>query len=214
MKVRTLTAILSSALLFSALPLVPLAEDSGLLIIYETEEETEKTAKENVLPDDFPLTFNFSSGVGAWGNSLILYPDGSFEGEYSDWDAIGEVNGVEVNGVYYVCFYSGSFKDIEKTDDHSWSLTLDQLSYDNPLGESWVEDSGNTCVVVEPYGLEEGKQFCLYDPDTPLEELDEDFLNWWPGNYYSGNNYETLSWYGLYNEEMGYGFFASVSEGS
>ncbi len=165
---------------------------------------------EAVLPSDFPVTLSFSSGAGAWADSLVLYPDGSFEGFYHDWDGMGVIDGVEVQGVYYLCSYSGTFTDIAKIDDHTWSLTLEEISYDDPLGETWIDDNGNHCLVVEPYGLEGGKQFYLYDPTTPLEGLNDDFLMFWPGYFYSGNDYETLSCWGLFNEELLDGFFSQI----
>lgn len=38
------------------------------------------------LPEDFPIDFVFSSGVGAWATSMTLEQDGAFSGEYYDAD--------------------------------------------------------------------------------------------------------------------------------
>ncbi len=33
--------------------------------------------------------------------------------------------------------------------------------------------------------MENGENFTLYMPETPIEQLSEDFLAWWPSWYYS-----------------------------
>ena len=53
--------------------------------------------------------------------------------------------------------------------------------------------------------------FTLYMPETPIEQLSEDFLIWWPSWYYSEEETvrpEKLSCYGMCNEAMQYGFFS------
>ena len=48
-------------------------------------------------------------------------------------------------------------------------------------------------------------------PETPIEQLSEDFLIWWPSWYYSEEETvrpEKLSCYGMCNEAMQYGFFS------
>jgi hypothetical protein len=55
--------------------------------------------------------------------------------------------------------------------------------------------------------MEDGDEFILYLPDTPIDGLDEGFLSWWPGRYALEGQPETLEMYGLYNVKMGYGFF-------
>lgn len=109
------------------------------------------------------------------------------------------------DGTMYLCNFSGKFTDIKQLDDHSYSLTLDELTSDYEQGKEWVED-GVRYVSSEPYGVEEGKDFILYLPDTPTEGLNEEFLSWWPGQYQEDQS-DTLGFYGLYNVDMGYGFF-------
>ena len=84
-------------------------------------------------------------------------------------------------------------------------LTLEELSSDYEQGKEWVED-GVRYVSSEPYGVEQGKDFILYLPDTPTDGLNEEFLSWWPGQYQEDQP-DTLDFYGLYNVDMGYGFF-------
>ena len=167
----------------------------------------EKSSGERIdggLADSLPIDLEFSSGVGAWGTGLTLAADGSFSGEYHDSD-MGDSGDDYPDGTVYLCNFSGKFTEIKQLDDHSYSLTLEELSSDYEQGKEWVED-GVRYVSSEPYGVEQGKDFILYLPDTPTDGLNEEFLSWWPGQYQEGQS-DTLDFYGLYNVDMGYGFF-------
>ncbi len=167
----------------------------------------EKSSGERIdggLADSLPIDLEFSSGVGAWGTGLTLAADGSFSGEYHDSD-MGDGGDDYPDGTVYLCNFSGKFTEIKQLDDHSYSLTLEELSSDYEQGKEWVED-GVRYVSSEPYGVEQGKDFILYLPDTPTDGLNEEFLSWWPGQYQEDQS-DTLDFYGLYNVDMGYGFF-------
>lgn len=41
----------------------------------------------------------------------------------------------------------------------------------------WIENGYRFLKEDEPYGLENGENFTLYMPETPIEQLSEDFLN-------------------------------------
>lgn len=175
------------------------------------EEITESTQEimeqeEILLPGVFPMEFTFSSGAGAWATSMILNADGSFEGIYHDSE-MGDSGEDYPNGSVYICAFSGKFDDIKKVNDDTYSMILSGITTQDTEGEEWIEDKIRYVASI-PYGLEEGKEFFLYTPETPVEELSEEFLSWWPNNYLSGEERpETLSCYGLYNKEMEYGFF-------
>ena len=51
------------------------------------------------------LDFQYSSGAGGWSTHFRVYPDGSFTGTYSDWDA--DPSGEHPNGVIYCNQFSG-----------------------------------------------------------------------------------------------------------
>lgn len=155
------------------------------------------------LPDGLPLTLLFASGAGGWGSELTLMPDGSFSGEYHDSE-MGITGEGYPHGTLYYCQFGGQFKDIHQVDTHTWALTLDTLVTARHPGEETIEDLIRH-VSAEPYGIEAGTEFLLYLPDTPAAGLNEEFLSWW---HYRYEQPETLSCYGLYNVEMGYGFFS------
>lgn len=160
----------------------------------------------NGLPDVFPMDFSFSSGVGAWGTSMTVKQDGTFDGEFHDTD-MGVIGGEYPYGTMYVCGFDGRFEDIKRIDEYSYSLTLAEVNSDYEDGKTWVED-GVRYISAEPYGVESGEEFILYLPETPINELLEDFLSWWPYRFDEENQPDTLRSYGIYNAELGYGFFA------
>ena len=180
-------------------------KDGGAVILHGIVDRL-RLQKRGVLPDDFPMDLEFSSGVGGWGTSLTLERDGTFSGQFHDSD-MGAIGEDYPNGTVYLCHFSGRFSDIEKVDEYSYSMTLSELSHDDEGGEEWIED-GICYVPAAPYGMEDGETFVLYLPDTPTDGLDEDFLSWWPGCYAPEGAPETLETYGLLNAKMGYGFFS------
>lgn len=159
--------------------------------------------EEYVLPEAFPVDFLFYSGAGAWMTSMVLERDGSFCGEYYDKD-MGDCAQAYPYGTMYVCCFSGKFQEIQQIDKYSYSLTLGEVSSDYQDGKTWIAD-GVRYVSSCPYGVEDGKEFILYLPGTPTEGLPEEFLNW---KKYLGEYSDTLEQYGLYNVDMGYGFFS------
>lgn len=159
------------------------------------------------LPITTPLELVFSSGAGGWGTAITLNPDGSFTGSYHDSE-MGDLDETKYpNGTVYVCNFSGRFEDIQQQDAHTYAMTLGQLEMDKPKEETWIEE-GIRYIAADPYGLESGKTFRLYLPETPLAGLSEEFLSWWPGRFTGdADTKTTLSCYGLHNVEMEYGFF-------
>lgn len=175
---------------------------------YLTNEETEGTfgeQAEGALPFETPLDLVFASGAGAWGTGIRLRADGFFEGGYDDSD-MGDTGEDYPYGTHYTCSFSGQFYDIKQINDHTYSMTLGELFSQETAGTEWMED-GIRYIAAEPYGLDGGKEFLFYTPDTLLDELSEEFLSWWPGRWDMDSNDGTLSCYGLYNKEAEYGFF-------
>ncbi len=145
--------------------------------------------------------FTFSSGAGGWGTELILNADGSFTGEYHDSE-MGDWAEEYPNGTVYVCTFSGEFENIKKVNEYTYKMTLSYIDTEEIYGEERIED-GIRYIGANPYGLETGKDFYFYLPETPVYELSEGFMSWSP-NYYSS---DTLDYYGIWNVEPDYGFF-------
>lgn len=174
-----------------------------------TESKTEETVQNEAihLPNSTPLNLVFSSGAGAWGTSMELSNDGSFKGSYKDSD-MGVVGNGYPKGTAYVCEFSGKFSNMRQIDDTTYAITLSEINTKRAEGEEWVED-GIRYISSGPYGLEEGKEFLLYTPQTPVKNLTEEFIQWGYGSVGLDSSRETLGCYGLYNTEMGYGFFSN-----
>ena len=173
-------------------------------------------AQVDTLPLTEPLEMVYASGAGAWGSWLVLNPDGTFTGDYSDTDM----------DIRYVCQFHGSFTNIRPLTDASWLLTLGELTLDTPypLGSEWNQE-GMRMISSQPHGfddqegkaLQPGAQFILYTPQArghaPWTELygASDFLSWWPNRCAFVYAQHTLGCYGLYNLEAGIGYFSQVS---
>lgn len=178
-------------------------------IISENEEgsNNEETAILTLPIDEDGLEMSFLSGAGGWRTELIIYPDGSFSGQYSDSE-MGSNGADYPNGTVYICDFSGKFSDITKTSDTSFSMTLNDISLKYETGKEWIEDSIRY-IASTPYGLEGGKDFIFYLPDASLSQFDDEFLLWWPLKYeHNDTPFEALSCYSIRNLATEEGFFS------
>lgn len=171
------------------------------------EPTAEPTEAPIVLPiGDDALCLELTSGVGAWTNTLYLNGDGTFTGLYTDSD-MGETGDLYPNGTVYSCSYSGKFTDVEKIDDYSYVMKLNELTVDPNQEAETIGEDGIRYVLSEPYGLTGGTDFMLYLPDTPTSGLSDEFLSWLMGKY-SSEISSTLGCFGLMNCTDNYGFFS------
>lgn len=162
----------------------------------------------DTLPEDLPAELVFSSGAGAWRTVLTLQPDGSFTGQYSDWDSGGDPSQYP-EGISYICNFSGTFQDLRQLDDTSYAMTLDTLTAQETEGEEWTED-GTLYIGSAPYGLEGGTEFFLYTPESSTDVLTTEVLQVeWPQWNLPENRPEgQLGCWLLYNQDMDQGFFS------
>ena len=177
-----------------------------------TETETDLAHPETFWAEEdveYPITFYFSSGAGAWYTALYLNEDGSFTGSFHDANQ-GE-GGEGYYGTVYESNFSGKFGLAERLDMYTYSTKLLELTLDRPQGEEWIQDE-TKYISWTPYGLENCESFLIYLPNTPVNLLAEDTYYWWPGRYYE--DYTTLHGYGLMNIEDGSCFFAMLEEES
>lgn len=153
---------------------------------------------------DIAGLYYFSSGVGGWATELELLPDGSFTGQFHDSD-MGDTGKNYPNGTMYLCSFSGRFKDPVQLGFYTWSFTLDELGWDKLIGEEEIID-GVRYVYAEPYGLEESKNFQVFLPGVPIDDLPEDFMTWASLGLYDDPDTAMLPFCGIYNADKGYGF--------
>lgn len=154
--------------------------------------------------------FYFSSGVGAWSTELRINSDGTFKGNYHDAD-MGDSGDDYPNGTLYLCGFTGKFSNLEKVDEFTYKMKLASLEFDDEPEKEEIVD-GVRQIYSTAYGLDDGKDFCLYLPGAKLSDLPEMYRSW-VGYYSLENTTETeLPFYGLYNIETGDGFSSTVYE--
>lgn len=179
--------------------------------IFGLDPETKEIASyQKMLQNSFPMELLFASGAGAWGTTLTLNLDGTFAGQYHDSN-MGENGEDYPNGTVYYCNFSGRFGSMMKLNDYAYYMRLEELVYDTDIGREQIgEEEGIRYVTAEPYGIAGGEEFIFYLPGTPVEELNEDFLSWWPDAYlWRNGELDTLTGYGLHNVNTGDGFFSN-----
>ena len=173
-----------------------LAEDSWLPLPEETAE------------------FSFLSGAGGWRTVMTLNRNGEFTGLYRDSE-MGEIGEGYPMGSVYICEFSGKFENIEQIDAHSYKMTLTDVATEKAVGEEWIEEEIRY-VASAPHGLNdpanmlECTEFVFYLPDTPVDQVPEEFLIWWPYRYTQETEQKmTLSCYGILNVTTNFGFFTT-----
>lgn len=161
----------------------------------------------DALPEDLPEELTFCSGAGAWRTHLSLACDGSFTGQFTDWDAGSDPT--YPGGFYRICTFSGTFSDLRQLDEHSYSMVLEDLTCQETEGEEWVED-GTLYIGSTPYGLEGGTAFYLYTPEASTDVLTTESLQveWPDWNLPETVPPGTLGCWMLYNADMDQGFFS------
>lgn len=152
------------------------------------------------------MDFYFLSGAGAWSTDLTLNRDGSFAGVFHDSE-MGEMGDDYPNGTVYICAFSGAFTEIQQISEYAYSMKLVDIQTERQEGEEWIED-GIRYVASGPHGLNDSTEFVLYLPDTPVDQLSEGFLIWWPYFFEQETNpRDTLGCFGILNVGMEFGFF-------
>ena len=150
-----------------------------------------------LLEDRYPIDMVYASGAGSWGTFLTLYQGGTFEGEYAHTGMGGRE----------ACRFTGRFGPMTAVGDYAFSMELEELHYERPVGDQWWED-GMLCTATEAYGVAGGTRFILYMPHTPASILDENCLSWWPERLlWEDGTLDTLCAYALYNVDEGPAFF-------
>lgn len=144
-----------------------------------------------------PIEFSVS-GNGAWHSTLMLNPDGTFSGEYSDWNSSGRS---------VLCEFSGKFENIKKNNEYSYSLTLKSFKSKYKDGEEFIKDGIEYVTVDSLEDMTVGNHFLLYVPNTPIEQLDEGVLIDWPYRYEEPKE-NTLTCYTLHNPDSNRSYFS------
>ena len=130
----------------------------------------------------FPQSFSFSSGVGGWGTSMTIQPDGTFEGAFHDSDMGDTNNGKYPKGTLYLCEFSGKFSVVQKAGENEYKLQLDYLKIKDPAGEKIVDGQRQVYVdsvhgLGKPSDSPQGDWY-MYMPGYPVSQLSDSFKTW------------------------------------
>ena len=152
-----------------------------------------------------PGEFYFTSGVGAWGTSMVLEKDGSFTGSFHDSN-MGADNDIYPGGEVLISNFSGRFDNFRKVDDYTYSMHLSELDYETQPGVDWTDGTVHY-IAGDAYGIADGDLFCLYLPGHPVNTLPEGYMSWARLYMYGNDDSPTLPFYGIYNvaRELGWG---------
>lgn len=184
------------------------AETEESVTAEETKEESSDDEKEYDYYKELEgLIYQFSSGVGGWGTSLRITPNGHFTGEFYDSN-MGETGEGYENGTIYCCIFSGELSEPVKVDDYTFEADVISLTYDtaNEKGEDHYIEDETMYIYAGPYGLSEGAHLKFYAPEKPYSEIPEEYKSWvW--YHFWDNEPETLEDYGIFNETDETGFY-------
>lgn len=137
-----------------------------------------------------PENFWFASGAGGWSTEITLNPDGTFTGDYHDSD-MGNTGDGFPYGTVYICRFNGKFSQPEPINDYVYLMRLEYIEADEEPNIVTYEN-GIRCITSYPYGFDDGDEFFVYMPDTPVSCLPTEFMSWCeskirltlPSNYY------------------------------
>lgn len=183
---------------------VPVEHKDGIYRLIHTEESGRllgdrefESANPDMLSNKnlfemLPETFWFASGAGGWSTDITINPDGTFTGMHYDGD-MGDTGDKYPNGTYYICNFNGKFSQPKPINEYIYLMRLEYVEADEEPNIITYED-GIRHITSYPYGLDEGDEFFIYMPNTPISCLPETFMVWCetrgrvrltlPSNYY------------------------------
>lgn len=169
---------------------------------YPVTMKSKQTEESNIF-EMIPTEFYFTSGAGGWRTIITINSDGSFVGDYVDYD-LGDTGSEYPKGSAYKCNFTGRFTNVTKIDDYTYSMKVISLEQDGTQGDEYIKD-GTRFTIGHPYGFDNADEFMLYLPGKPINELSDEFLGW---VQISRESRETLASgiYGLYNVNEKQGF--------
>lgn len=166
---------------------------------------TQSAASQEPSSDDFfanhANTYYMSSGVGGWGASLTINADGTFNYDFHDSDA----------NIVYTCVAHGSFGNVTQTGDHTYSVEVAQLTYDQEPDSTWTEDSDGFSIDYQSTTTEDLSEGCVltfYEAGINTADLPEGYLIWYtsPRAMQASEIPAQFPCDGIYNEASERGF--------
>lgn len=141
-----------------------------------TIQAEETDTRELTFADLATRRFTFSSGAGAWSEDFTIEKDGYFTGQFHDAD-MGVTGEGYPEGTAYSSRYSGHFADINKVNDYTYTMKLEDISYRETPGTEEI-DGERRYIYTDSYCLGGTDTFTVYLPGTPISELSEEVCIW------------------------------------
>lgn len=159
----------------------------------------------------FEGEYLFTSGIGGWGTTMTLNPDGTFSGEYSDYNMGEDGDGYD-STVYYSKF-SGTFKNPQRINAYTYSFELGDIQYENTPKTEEIKTPENAdyrlrTVYSVAYGLDtETGLIYAYTPEAPVSQTPDKLITWIGMQRGSSKKYSPkLSHRCLYVDDKEYGW--------
>ncbi|MCR4787173.1 MAG: hypothetical protein K5888_01170 [Lachnospiraceae bacterium] len=155
--------------------------------------------------------FYFTSGAGGWETDMRVHEDGSFEGEYYDFN-MGEIGEGYPDGTVYRARFSGHLGEMRDVDYNRYEADVLDIEYENEPGtEEIVDDMLN--IYTEAYGIAGAKTLEIYAPEMGTGFLSDEYVDWVYWQFYDYESDEMhlpaeMPTYGLFNPDGGYGFYS------
>ena len=183
---KKILAILAAAVMLAAAP--AFAETEGSALFDQMEG----------------LTFEFSSGAGAWSTELNMSAGGLFTGNYHDSE-MGETGKDYPDGTVYGCVFHGQLTNPVMEDEYTWKAGISVETDEGQVPEK-TED-GIRFVTAPPYGVEKAQSVTVFLPGMPVERLPEGFAPW-SHLQETDPDAEVLPYYAIWSEADEAGFIS------
>lgn len=134
----------------------------------EEKTDDEKVSKDEENPDSEIFSMledrEFNAYITNMSDFIYFYKDGSFDGcvYYGGYEKVA-------------CLYTGRFGKPRKLDDHTYTLTLEEIKYQTPI-EGDVEGSQTNDTYYPSIYFDEsmkGEEYIVYLPGTNLHDLEQ-----------------------------------------
>ena len=165
-------------------------------------EMTSSVSGDNIFAQ-LPSEFVFTSGAGGWATELTLNDDGSFTGQYYDYN-LGITGPNYPNGSAYICNFTGKFSTPQKISEYVYSMELESLETEGTPDSVYYKD-GIQYTVAKPYGITENSNYLIYLPGCPSDDLDAGFIGW-ASIKFDNRDSLPVGVYGIYNVNDTKGF--------
>ena len=141
----------------------------------DDEEQSAQDAVADELFSQIPSSFTHASGVGAWAASLEVSADGTYIGQVSDMN-MGETGSGYPGGTIYVGKCSGTFTNVTKVDDYTYTMEIGSETGDG-AGSETIENDRR--YVTSEYSLGSvGDVITVYLPGRSTADISDDVLSW------------------------------------